>query len=98
MQGGCDTDAFEQIVRDETDAKRASECLGDQGIAVLGENQGIDARGDEVVEQMACVIGRCAHGDRWPQGAVIVGDDGSEALVALPNAADIHGRNSSKAV
>lgn len=98
MHGGSDANAFKQVSGNETNAKLAGVRLGDQGIAVLGENQGIDAGGDEIVEQIAGVIGCCAHGNWWPQGAVIVGDDGGQALETLPNTTDIHGRNSSNAV
>jgi hypothetical protein len=35
----------------------------DQGMAVLGEDQGIDLCVGEIVEQMASVIGGCGNGD-----------------------------------
>ena len=98
MDGGSDADTFKQVRRNETNAKVADVRLGDQGIAVLGENQGIDPGSNEIVEQIAGVIGCGAHGDGWPQGAVIISDGGSQAVDTLPNTTDIHGRNSSSEV
>ena len=98
MDGGGEADTFQQVIGNKPDAKLTSERLGNQGRAVLGENQGIDPGGDEIVEQIAGVIGCGAHGDRWPQGAVIVGDGGSHAVDTLPDTTDVHGRNSSSEV
>lgn len=98
MDGGGEADTFQQVIGNKPDAKLTSKSLGNQGMAVLGENQGIDTGGNEIVEQMARIIGRCANSDWWPQSAIIVGDDGGQALDPLPNAADVHRRNSSNAV
>ena len=98
IDGGGVADAFKQVVGNETDVKLTGVGLSDEGVAALGEDQGVDAGGDEVVEQMVCVMGCCGRGDGWAQGAVIVGDGGGEPMGTLPQTTDIHGRNSSSAV
>ena len=98
IQGGGLADAVEQVVGNETHVKPALAGLGDEEVAAFGKYQGVDAGGDEVVEQVVGVLGRCANGDGRSQAAVLVGDDGGQALNALPQATDIHGRNSSSAV
>ena len=98
IQGGSDADTFEQVVGDKADAKPSGMSQRDQGMAVLGEDQGIDLCVGEIVEQMASVIGVCGNGDGGSQEAVIVGDGGGQALDTLPEAADGHGLNSSRAV
>ena len=84
LHSGSNADAFKQIVGNEPDVKLASLRLSDEGMAALGEDQGVDAGDDEIVEQMACVIRGCVRGDGWPQDASVVGDDGGEALYTLP--------------
>ena len=98
IEGGGVADAFKEVVGTETEMKLAGLGLRDEGVAAFGDDQGVDPGGDEIVEQMGCVIGRCGRGNGWPQGAVTVGDDGGEAMRSLPQSTDIHGRNSSSAV
>ena len=56
FDGGDVADTFKQIVGNETNVKLAGLGLRDEEVAALGEDQGIDAGGNEIVEQMARVI------------------------------------------
>jgi hypothetical protein len=47
---------------------------------------------------MLCVAGPCRDGNGWAWFAVIVDDDGNHSAGAVPESADAHGRNSSRAV
>jgi len=98
IEGGGGTDAFEQFVRNDSDTKLSGKGLSDQRVTALGKDHGVDAGGDEVIEEMPGVIGCRGRGDRCAQDAVIIGDDGGEAMGTLPETANVHGRNSSSAV
>ena len=64
----------------------------------LGDDQGSDAGGGQMGEKVVCIVGRSRYGDGRAQVAVIIDDDGEQALGTLPQGADAHGRNSSRAV
>ena len=85
-------------MRSETKVKVEGAGFCDKCVAVLGEDQYADIDGSQIVEEMMCVVLVIGRGDGWAQSAVIGGDDGDQAPVALPDSADGHGRNSSRAV
>lgn len=58
IEGGGIADAFKEVVGNETDVKLAGLGLRDEGVASLGDDQGVDAGGNEIVEQMGRVIRR----------------------------------------
>lgn len=98
IEGGGLADGLKQVVGNETDVKPAVAGLGDEAVAAFGKDQGVDAGGDQIVEQVADVLGCGGCRDGRAQGTVIVGDGGGEPMGTLPQATDIHGRNSSSAV
>jgi hypothetical protein len=58
IEGGGVKDGGEQVVGNEADVEVAGACQGDEDVTAFGEDQGVDAGGDEVVEQKTGVIGR----------------------------------------
>lgn len=71
IQGGSLADAFDQVVGNETHVKPTVVRLGDEAGVTFGKDQGVDAGGDQIVEQVACVLGCGANGDGRAQGAVL---------------------------
>ena len=84
LDGGGNADAVKHIVGNKPDVKLSGLGLSDEGVAALGEDQSVDTGGDEIVEQMAYILGRGRRGDGGLQDATIVGDDGGEPLDTLP--------------
>ena len=82
----------------DADVKAQGVGLCDESVSSLGEYQDVDADGRQVGQEMGGVVWGGGRGDWGTQRAVIVADDGDEAPGALPQAADAHGWNSSRAV
>ena len=72
--------------------------LCDEGVSSLCEYQDVDAGGGQVGQEMGGVVWGGGRGDGGTQRAVVIDDDGDEALGALSQAAGAHGWNSSRAV
>lgn len=95
-RGGAN--GLEQVAREEPHGKLQRVGLGEEAVAGLGEDQGVDAGGDEIGEQVVDVSRRGGRGHGRAQLSLLVDDDGGKAPAALPQCAAAHGRNSSRAV
>lgn len=82
----------------ETDVKLEAAGLGDEEVVTLGDDQRANAGGGEIAQKVMCIVGGSRSGDGRTQVALIVDDRGNQASSALPQTADTHGRNSSRAV